>query len=161
MDAAQGPVREIALQGRMIAVLIDRGLIPPEVTAEDLALLGHELSQLAGYPYIEIRELPADAERLARLREEYAGHRILELRGRGQEMIASPDVVYADFAPQAPGRVPAELLPFFVTDAVARWQRAQGEPAAGLILLPAAVYLNASGLEEGDFADKILSDRFA
>lgn len=57
--------------------------------------------------------------------------------------------------------IPAGLLPFLVLDALDRWWGLRNEPGDLLMILPATPYLNAGGLEEADFLNKILADSLA
>ncbi len=159
-DAARGPVREVAERGERIAVLVESAVVP-DASAEDLAAVAKFLRGLNGYPFIEIK--PLSAEAVGEFRQN--GYQVIQLRMLREDAAADPDTVYVDSAAGLEQAIPAGALPLLITDAVARWQRVQaqvqGRTLTSPIVLPAVAYLNMGGLEESDFIQQILADRFA
>lgn len=155
MDVARGPVRAVAERGERIAVLVDSA-VAPDASAADLDAITQHLRKMNGYPMIEIRPLaPGARDQLLA-----AGVRVMQLRALTEGAAADPDTVYVQAA-ASPRGISTQALPLLITDAIGRWQNAQGRARLTPIILPAAPYLHLGGLEEGEIADRILADRFA
>lgn len=160
MEATRGPVSQAALDGKGIALFIDLVLIPG-ISAEDLQKTEQFLRRLNGYPLIRLVPLPGNQVDRLNLAAEYETFQRIELKLMPVEPQADNNVVYV--TPDGREGISRQALPLFLTAAVAEWRRQQrGDPFVPvLIVLPAAPYLNAGGLEEGDFARQILFDLFA
>ena len=160
MDAARPWVEGVV--GEKLLVLVQPE-VAPQLGAAEMAAAARSLRSMNRYPMIEILPLSSNPEDREALILRYPGFKLVQIKRRPEQPQPSRSVVYVEFPAGAAGGIPKETFPLFITEVVSEWAGAQqADPfLQTLILLPAAPYLNAGGVLEGDFADRILSDRFA
>ncbi|MBI3615788.1 MAG: hypothetical protein HY211_04630 [Candidatus Omnitrophica bacterium] len=158
IEDSKGPLAQAVRQGQRIAVLVD-----PLVTGasvEELAAIGNlfadRLRDFRGYPVVEIKPLvPGAAEKYRANR-----YQVIQLKLAPREVPIDSNTVYVQLPSGSDRLIPVKFLLLVVSEAIARWQRAQGAVLTSPMILPAAPYLNAAGLSLDDIWD-ILSTRFA
>lgn len=154
-------LRQAAGQRVRIAVFLEKGLAPA-VTSDELASL-QGLDETGVFPYIEVKFMPEDLDVRSFMRDEYVAKkfRVVTIQSLKPDSSADPDAVYLSGLPEGGAGIPGMFVPLMITEALGRWWQAQGSPEAQMLVLGAAPYLNATGLEESDFLDRILAGRFA
>ena len=154
MEQARGPIQQIVQERQRLAVLMESAAASYASVAE-LARVARQLRRLNGYPVIEIK--PLSKETAEQYRTE--GYQVIELRIEPREPVLDRNIVYVRLPAGSERLVPKKFLPLLVTDAVALWQKAKGQPLSSPIILPAAPYLNSRGVSFREI--KELIDLFA